>query len=374
MSLTFLSPKPYLEKVDRCGRPTEPRQGYEPMDRNERTVEFPPEVVEEIRRRITSCLLRASPEPEPLYAKLAEWLGLSRDMLLLAQGSDAALRMAHECYAGPGDEVLSVTPSFAMYPVYARLAGAEPRQVRFRDDLTLPLEEILGWINRRTRVVVLANPNQPVERVFSDREIQTLLEACQRSGTMLVLDEAYHHFCEATALPRLKEYSNLIITRTFSKAFGMAGLRLGYLIARPEVVGHLSKLRPMYEVHSVAAAVGLYLLEHEEIMRDYVRQVREGLPALSEGLSRMGLKSHGGQSNALLAALPVGLPAAECARALKEKGFLVRAESEPPLTNHLRITVGPREQAERFLSALDQVISARRRAGRLLAQPEAARR
>ena len=104
------SPKSRFSKVTRCARPAETRRGCELMDRNERTVEFPPEVVEEIRQRITDFTLRASPEPDPLYERLAAWLGLSRDMLLLTMGSDAALRMAHECWAGEGDEALSLAP------------------------------------------------------------------------------------------------------------------------------------------------------------------------------------------------------------------------------------------------------------------------
>ena len=352
------SPKPRLNKVTRCARPAETRRGHELMDRNERTVEFPPEVVEEIRKRITDFTLRASPEPEPLYEKLAEWLGISRDMLLLTLGSDAALRMAHECYAGEGDEALSLSPSFAMFPVYAGIAGAESRRVPFRDDLTLPLEDILGAINPRTRVVALANPNQPIERVFTPEETLRLLEACKRVGAMLIMDEAYHHFCDATALPFLRDHDNLVVTRTFSKAFGLAGLRLGYAVSRPQNIEALSKLRPMYDVHAVAVAAGLYLLEHEEVMLDYVRQTREGIAALKEGFGKMGIRTHGGESNSLLVALPAGLSPAECSKALKRKGFLVRAESEPPLANHLRVTAGPREQAQRLLAAFEQAVLA----------------
>lgn len=351
-------PKPRFGKVTRCARPSETRKGSELMDRNERTVELPSQVVEGLKKRITEFTLRASPEPEPLYEKLAAWLGLSRDMLLLTMGSDAALRMAHECYAGEGDEALSLSPSFALFPVYAGIAGAEPRRVPFRADLSLPLEDILKGITPRTRVVALANPNQPVERVFTPEETRQLLEACKRVGAMLVMDEAYHHFCDATALPLLKEHANLIVTRTFSKAFGLAGLRLGFLVSRPENIQNLSKLRPMYDIHAVAVEAGLYMLEHEEIMLDYVRQTREGIAALKEGFGKMGIKTHGGQSNAILAALPAGLSPAECAKALKRKGFLVRAEQEPPLANHLRITAGPREQAQRLLAAFEQAVMA----------------
>lgn len=350
--------KPRFSKVSRCARPTETRRGLELMDRNERTVELPPQVVEELKKRITEFTLRASPEPEPLYEKLAAWLGLSRDMLLLTMGSDAALRMAHECYAGEGDEAVSLSPSFAMFPVYAGLSGAEPRRVPFRADLSLPLEDVLKAITPRTRVVALANPNQPIERLFSREETRKLLEACKRVGAMLVMDEAYHHFCDATALPLLKEHDNLIVTRTFSKAFGLAGLRLGFLVSRPENIESLSKLRPMYDVHAVAVAAGLYMLEHPEVMQDYVRQTREGITALKEGLGKMGIKTFGEQSNSILVALPAELSPAECAKALKRKGFLVRPESEPPLTNHLRITAGPREQAQRLLAAFEQVVMA----------------
>ena len=349
------SPKSRFNNVTRHTRPAETRKGYELMDRNERTVEFPPEMVEEFRKRITSFTLRASPEPEPLIERLAAWLGLSRDRLMLTMGSDAGLRMAHECYAGEGDEALSLSPSFALFPVYAGIAGAKPVQVSFRNDLSLPLEEILKAITSHTRVVALANPNQPVERVFSLKETRELLEACRRVGAMLVMDEAYHHFCDATALPLLEEYDNLIVTRTFSKAFGLAGLRLGFLASQPENIRNLSKLRPMVDIHSVAVEAGLYMLEHEEIMRDYVRQTREGIATLKEGFGKMGIKTFGGQSNSILAALPAGLSAAECAKTLKRKGFLVRAESEPLLANHLRITAGPREQAQRLLAVFEQI-------------------
>ena len=347
--------KPHLAKVTRCARPAETRRGCELMDRNERTVQFPPAVVEEIRKRITDFTLRASPEPEPLYERLAAWLGVPRNMLLLTMGSDAALRMAHECYAGEGDEAVSLSPSFALFPVYAGIAGAEPRRIPFHADLTLPLEEILGAITTRTRVVALANPNQPVERVFTPEETVRLLEACRRVGAMLVMDEAYHHFCDATALPLLKEHDNLIVTRTFSKAFGLAGLRLGFAVSQPKNIENLSKLRPMYDVHSAAVEAGLYMLEHEEIMRDYVQQVRAGVGLLIKELSRMGFQPHGGQSNSVLVRLPETLSAKECAAALKEKKFLVRTESEPPLTNHLRITCGTPEQVTRLLAALERI-------------------
>ncbi len=344
-----ICPKPHLRRIQRIPHSKESRLGTEPMDRNERTVDFPPEVMEEIRRRVTPFLLRAYPEPEAFYARLSGWLRLPRSMLLVTGGADGGLRSIFEAFVSAGEAVVTAVPSYGMMPVYCGLADAVWEPVRFDQDLTLPLERILSRIGQKTRAVVLANPNQPIERVYTDDEIERLVKACEAKGTLLVMDEAYHHFCPVTAVPWLDRSPCLFVVRSFSKAWGLAGLRLGYLMSQPQNIEALNKVRPMYEASSVSMAIGSYLLEREALMEEYVRQVRDGMQALASGIGRMGLRTHGKHGNALLVELPRSLPAGEIAHSLKRAGFLVRAEEEAPLANHLRITAGPREQAERLL-------------------------
>lgn len=353
--MTFIPPKKPLLGVRRIPHSEETREGFEPMDRNERTVDFPPQVMEEIRRLITPFDLRAYPEPEAFYEQLARWLGISREMLLLSAGADGAFRMIFDALVRPGDEVVRAVPSYGMFPVYCDLAQAASRPVAFGQDLSLPLEKILGAITPHTRLVVLANPNQPIERAYNEDECRQLLDRCKRHGALLVMDEAYHHFCDLTALPLLKDHGNLVVVRTFSKAFGLAGLRLGFLVSSKENVRRIEQFRPMYEAHSVAVAIGSYLLKNDYLMKEYVVQVKEARRFLREAIRGLQIPAYGEQGNSLLAALPWELSAAEAAAGLKKRGFLVRAETMPPLSNHLRITLGTPEQAKRFFEALKSI-------------------
>ena len=342
--------------VKRLPHPAETRQGFEAMDRNERTVDFPPQAMEEIRRLITSFTFRAYPEPEAFYGQLANWLGIPRDRLLLSAGADGAFRMIFDAFVEPGDEVVHAVPSYGMFPVYCQMAGAVSRPVAFNGDLSLPLEKILAAICPKTKLVLLANPNQPVERVYEQTDCRQLLAQCKRHGAWLVMDEAYHHFCDLTALPLLREYENLIVVRTFSKAFGMAGLRLGFLASRPENVEKIIQFRPMYETHSAALAVAGYLLKNDHLMKEYVAQVKESRRFLLKAFHGLQIPATGEHGNCILAALPREISSAEMAAGLKKKRFLVRAETAPPLANHLRITVGPLEQTEKMFMALKNLL------------------
>ncbi len=351
-------PKAHLADVSRTPHGAEGREGFELLDRNEWTVDFPSAVMEDLRRLVTPFLLRAYPEPEPLYRKLASWLGLPRDCVLLTMGADGGLRSVCEAFVEPGDEVVTAAPSYGMYPVYAKLTGASLQEVRFDSDLTLPLPRILERIGARTKLVVLANPNQPIERVYEEGELRQLLSACAASGALLVMDEAYHHFCPLTAAPLLWEQEHLVVIRSFSKAFGLAGLRLGYCVGRPGIIAQLTKVRPLYEANAVAIAFGGYLLDHQELMTAYVAEVKQAMAALIAGLKRLGVEAAGQWSNSVLATLPRGLEAPAVAAALKRRGILVRVETQAPLSNHLRITMGTRTQAQRVLAALESILAA----------------
>lgn len=352
-----IPPKLSLAKLWRSPRREGTREGLELMDRNERTADFPPEVISKLRELVTPFLLRAYPEPEKLYQKLVQWLAVPREWILLTMGADGGLRSVFETFVEPGDEVVSVSPSYAMIPVYCGLSGAVARPVPFNEDLSLPLERILDEITDKTKVVLLANPNQPIERVYSETECQTLLEKCLRHEALLVMDEAYHHFCDVTALPSIKRYGNLIVARTFSKAFGIAGVRLGYLVSQPENIWNLSKVRPMYETHSLAIAIGTYLLENDHLMKSYVGEVKESVRFLRSALQGLGLPAYGKWSNSVLVAFPFEIPALQIGRALREQGFLVRVETTAPLSNHLRITVGTMEQTSRFLHLFEKIVA-----------------
>jgi len=335
------------------------------LDRNERTVDFAPEVLEDLRRLITGFALRAYPEMEAFYEALADWSGFSTDMLLATDGADGGLHRVFATYVSEGDEVVVLSPSYAMYPVYGQMYGATMRTLTFNDRLELPFEQVLAAARPGTRLIALVNPNQPIESCYPLEELLQLAQRCAEHDILLLLDEAYYHFCSITAAPLIRTFDHVVVARSFSKAFGLAGLRIGYLMAAAPVIKALRALKPIYEINHLNAAIATYFLQRPQLMEEYVAAVRRGREVLTAFCGRLGWPIHGQHSNAALVLLPPQVSAIRVAAALADRGWLIRAETQPPIANALRVTLGPPEQMQEFCRLLELV----RREARVLTPP-----
>lgn len=290
---------------------------------------------------MTGFVLRAYPELDESYAALSQWSGFAIDHLLFTDGADGGLQRIFATYVAEGDQVVIMRPSYAMYPVYCQMFGAEPTVLEFDDDLTLPFERVLEAARPGVRLFALVNPNQPIESCFSLEELRTLAQRCLDNGTIFLVDEAYYHFCQITAAPLIDQFENIVVARTFSKAFGLAGLRMGYLIANPAFTSALAALKPIYEINHLNAAIAAYFLKRPEIMQSYVEAVNQGRQVLTAFFTDHGCALHGVHSNTILAGLPERISALKVTQSLHQDGWLVRSETKPPTPNHLRITIGP---------------------------------
>jgi histidinol-phosphate aminotransferase len=290
-------PNPSVAEIERLPEGGGERNRYIGLDRNERTTPLPAEVLDAIRAEVDSALLTRYPSLEPLYADLSKLLEVPRQRLLLTAGSDAAFRALHQAYIRPGDRVVMLDPSYAMYPIYTRMFGAEPVQVPFSDDLTLDPDALLGAIDRGVRMVLLADPNQPTGTALSRELLLSLLERAGEHGVLVVIDEAYFPFSDATVLPWIKEHRHLVVTRTFSKAWGLAGLRVGLVASDPEVVANLYRVRSAYDVGAVAAVCVRTLLAHPEVADEFVTEVDAGRRVLAERARALGLEPLAGRTN-----------------------------------------------------------------------------
>jgi histidinol-phosphate aminotransferase len=349
----MLQPKKPLRNIERIAHPVKSRAGKAPLERNERTVDFPPEVLEGLRQLVTGFVLRAYPEMDEFYAALSEWSGFSADHLLATDGADGGLQRVFATYVSEGQEVVVLSPSYAMYPVYCQMYGARMRALTFNEKLELPFERVLASVTPGTRLLALVNPNQPIESCYTLDELRSLTERCAANGTLLLVDEAYYHFCDITAAPLVKEFDNVVVVRTLSKAFGLAGLRIGYAITTPYTIKAMRALKPIYEINHLNAAIAAYFLKRPWIMEDYVAAVRAGRTVLESFFARQGCPVHGRHSNTVLVRLPDWLSAETMTGALREAGWLIRAETKPPASNHLRITVGPADQMRDFCSRIE---------------------
>ena len=325
------------------------------LDRNEWTTSFPEGHFRQIMDSITPEDISAYPEFEPIYEKLASWLNVERSQLLLTYGADTAIRSVYEVYVNERDQVIFLTPTYAMFAVYCDMFGADKKEISYDDDFSSPSQKIVDAINPNTKLIAIANPNH-TGTAIPESELLSIIKAAQENGTLVLVDETYYHFYNGTLLPHINEFDNLIIVRTFSKAFGIAGLRVGYIISDNNIISQLYKVKLTYEITSISAKFLDYLLDHMDIMEEIVGEVNAGKKYLTEEFEGLGIYVPPTCTNFVLAKMPSEINGEDLVISLKINGFAVKGPySSGVLEGYIRITAGPVEQMQRFMDAFKSV-------------------
>ncbi|MEE9281311.1 MAG: histidinol-phosphate transaminase [Myxococcota bacterium] len=288
-----------------------------------------------------------------LRADLAQELGVAPESLIFAAGSDGILELLAKCFLGPGDEAVFAWPSFTMYPIVTQGVGASSVQVPLDSDLRADVDALAGAVTERTRLLLLANPNNPTGTSIGAEAFGQLLDAVPER-VVIAADEAYLEYVRRSDFPAtlsaLRSRPTLVVLRTFSKIYGLAGLRVGYGIGDPELIGYLARARHPFNVSSLAQAAARGALRD----REHVRRVRElthqGLSRLEAGVAALDLRYAESDANFLL--VDVGAKAGALYEALLKQGVITRSMEAFGLHTHLRVTVGLREENERFLEVL----------------------
>ncbi len=331
--------------------PSSGRAGKLRLDFNENTVGASPRVVEVLKRRLSEEGLAVYPEYEEARPRLAGFFGVAPQELLLTNGTDEAIQLLISTYVDDGDDVLLLRPSYAMYRFYAEVAGASVREIPYRpEDLAFPIDELLNAIRPRTRAILLANPNNPTGTGIGLTEIIRIL--AEAPNAAVLFDEAYYEFSGVTAMPLLNDYPNLFVSRTFSKVYGMAAMRLGCLFSQAANVAYLHKCQSPYSVNALAAMAAEAAIEDPDYIQDYVKEIVAARDLLYEGFSKRGIRHYDSQANFVL--FEAGDRAVEIRDYLRSRNVLVRDRSYE-LPGCVRVTVGTREQVERFFAALEEI-------------------
>ena len=327
------------------------RQGLR-LDFNENTVGCSPRVLQRLRALDAEDLARY-PEREPLEAVVAGHLGVEPGELLLTNGTDEAIHLMCETYLEANDEVLVTVPTFAMYEIYAAATGAAVISVPAGEDFSFPAEAVLARVNERTRMIAMANPNNPTGALASAEDLLRIAKAAPQAA--LLVDEAYFEFCGETLIPQWRKLPNLFVSRTFSKAYGLAGLRIGVLMGELEQMKMLRRASSPYNLNSIALACLPEALADAEYVQRYSAEVRRGREQLESELRSRGIKYWPSRANFIL----MHLEAANTPfiRAMRERGILVRdRSSDPGCAGCVRITLGSAEQNGRLMRVLDEVL------------------
>lgn len=290
--------------------------------------------------------LRRYPNPtaDAFRETAARVLGVSRDAIIAGNGSDDILSIALRTFCGPGDAVAYPDPTYSLYPVLAELAEVQARPVPWGEGWTLPDEALLAT---GPRAIFFANPNAPSGTLVP---LDRVRELARNFDGIVLVDEAYVEFADADCLPLTRELPNVIVSRTLSKSYGLAGLRFGYAVAAPAVIAQMMKVKDSYNCDAISIAAACAALDDQGYARRTWEHVRAERRRLSDELARRGWTVIPSQTNFLLATCPG--EAGAVYRALKARGILVRHFDRPGLADKLRITVGTREENDALLGAL----------------------
>jgi histidinol-phosphate aminotransferase len=329
--------------------PTGERAGKLRLDFNENTVGCSPKVIEFLKRYLTADALTIYPEYLEAMRELAAFFAVAPGELLLSNGTDEAIQVLINTFVDDGQDVLLLKPSYAMYRFYAELAGASVREIAYTpEDLAFPVDEFLAAIRPGTRAILIANPNNPTGTGIGVDGVKRILDAAPHAAVLI--DEAYYEFCGVTALPLLRQYPNLFVSRTFSKVYGMAAMRCGCLFSRVGNVRWMHKAQSPYSVNMLAALAASAAVQDREYVANYVAEVLAAREMVNEGFRRLGIPFYASQANFVL--FRAGDRAIPIRDALRERGVLVRDRSYE-IPGCVRVTIGNRAQIERFLSELE---------------------
>ena len=331
--------------------PTGGRRNKLRLDFNENTVGAPPHVIDFIKRFLTAADLSIYPEYDHALEDLSLYFGVLVDEMTLTNGTDEAIQLLMNTYINPGDEVLILRPSYAMYKFYAQLAGAKIEEVDYRPGtLAFPAEELVERITPATRAVLISNPNNPTGTGTNLNLIDRVLRKAEQA--VVFVDEAYYEFSGITAIPWVGERENLFVSRTFSKIFGMAAMRCGCLFSHAENVAYLRKAQSPYSVNAVAAMAARIAIQDQKFIEDYALEVLTARELLYVGLERLKIPYIKSQANfVLFQAADRAIPIRD---ELRRRGVLVRDRSYE-IPGCIRVTIGTRDQVQQFLDELEQI-------------------
>lgn len=291
-----------------------------------------------------------------LRRTLAKKLNIDDDQLIFGNGSDEIIVLAVKAFAAKGDDIIIAKPSFLIYEIASTLSGARLHQVPLKD-FCYDLEAMKAKINARTKIIFIGNPDNPSGTYITQRQAEEFLR-CVPKTTLVFFDEAYFEFVQAKDYPDtlslMKKYPNVMTTRTFSKMYGLAGLRVGYGIASPEIIDILNRLREPFNVNSIAQAAAVAVLGDDAYYRKIARDVEEQRQFLYCSLESMDIAYEVSFTNFIL--IHVAGDSTQTANALLKKGVIIRDMAAWGLKGYIRVSIGSASENKRFIKTLGEVL------------------
>lgn len=330
------------------------------LNANENPYGLPEEIIEEILSKAKN--LEYSRYPNANSVKLSETVssfwGLNRDNIVIGNGSDELIDYLIKAFSEKGRRIITTAPSFAMYKIYSIINGSIFVQIPLgQNNFSLNEDKILEEAKKEdSSIVFIAYPNAPTGNYFAEDKIIKIIE---ESGCLVVVDEAYYEFGEKTFIPLISQYDNLVILRTFSKAYSLASLRVGYLLSNPEIINEIRKVKSPFNVDTFSQLAAQVVFENKEILKNGVKKIIEEREKLTNRINELSpFKAHPSQTNFVLVEVGSKENSDSVYNNLLKQGILVQTISDPAFSTSryfLRITVGNEEENDILIKGLEIV-------------------
>ncbi|MBR6459032.1 MAG: histidinol-phosphate aminotransferase family protein [Actinomycetaceae bacterium] len=329
------------------------RRGYLRLDLNENPGGLPQELIDKaFDGVITPEFVAQYPETLHFTEVLAKHLGTDISHVCLTNGSSEAIRYVIEAFTSDNGRIVGVVPSYFMFQIYSEMYGKNIVQVPYRDDLSMYVEDIIAELTEDTELLILLNPNNPMGNVYTREEFEQIMTVAREKEITVLVDEAYHYFYPETFLDYALNEEHVFVTRTFSKAFSMAGCRLGYVIGWPEGIAMVQKLCTPHNTNAFAMQMAETILETPGAIEGLIERFSKGRSYLIDALDEHGYK-YQGQAGNFLFIQPKTDAHTIVARMKEEKKILIKVYPDVGhLGTCLRVTIGEKQYMEQFLNAL----------------------
>ena len=285
-----------------------------------------------------------------LEKKISRKYSVKFNQVLVTSGADGAIKRVYETFIDYKDNILILEPSWPMYEVYANIHQARIIKKNFEKDLSLNVENICAEIlKKKIRLVILANPNMPTGTLMDDKDILKIIKVCSKRNTLILIDEAYHLFNKSNQLKHIKNFKNLIIVRTFSKAFGLASLRIGFIITNQNFIKNMNKLRSVTNSNGFAIKAAEFIFDNHEYFEKRIEKYIQGREYIYKKLILNNIISSKSYANFVLIKCKDSKYANILIKKIEKKGYLIKGPyKDKILKNYVRITTGPLKLMESF--------------------------
>lgn len=326
------------------------------LQRNEKPEDWGRDFYELLTADAPGMRLQRYPDPGPLYQKLTGFLNISEENLVVTSGIDEPIRTLITLTCNRGSTITAPSPTYVMYEVYAKIHSIKFNAITFQPGVFLPPQVLLETIDSSSQIMFLPNPSQPVENVYDLDQLRTIATACMDMGMLFVLDEAYHYFGAPSGIPLINEFDNLLVLRTFSKAFGAAGIRLGYAVGSQKAMAPLKAYRLAHEANSLSLHVGEFLLDNfDTFVCDNIMNTCNARDFLRQACVDYGFSAWGKFGNSVLIDLQKPSNRIKVFEMLIERGIHVKSGFEVPLDRHILVTCGSKVMMQSFFNVLVEI-------------------